>query len=998
MGLFNRGKTGGRAPAILSISQIRMIELVSIFCIVFVAKEIAGFTWSTGLIVIIFLSSALVNLFVAGIENLFTPGVAHDDRKRSLWEWSTVFIDLSTVVALVYLTGTVESPFMFLFIIPLFFAGRLLPTMIAGFTVTLFSVAAVSTLGFLEIEGIIPHFSCYVGKEAYSGDPDYLLGSVLVLAGFMSFMTYLFNIYHSNFQVYFRVAEDRLASSKRRILELTRLYDISLGINSVISLDTLLKMVCKEITLLLRRPWAAVVLLNQKKKVVKHVELGGQHVTAVESKCDLNDDPLIEEILGHEDGKAINDIARDEFASGSPLTAGRKLDSLLAVPIFSGRENIGIMMVGDRYKGAYTQEDFRLMTILSGQMATAIEKSKLYEVMSGRIEGLSKENDNLKNANKLKMSYISRLSHELKTPLTSIKAYMESLKEHIDDSQFRERGEFLDIVASETDRLIRMVNKVLDVSKIEFGQRTLRRKLFELAPLVADAESSMQPYLRDRRLHMVVKLPAELPLIDGDADLIKQVLINLISNAIKFSPNDSNIIVEAVEDAVSVKVTVRDEGMGIPEEDIDNIFKQFYQVNSGIGGGAGLGLAIVKNIISQHGGYISVSSQPRKGSEFTFTLPKEHHFNDQLGYVFDSMDAKEELQEMFQLAVKVIAEIISAKIVSIMLLDQERRELFIKVAYGLDVEIVGNTRVPLGGGVAGKVAESGEPLLVTDVEESGITGAPNNPQYETKSLLSVPLKVGTAVIGVINANNKTSGRPFTKDDLALLVSLSQRLSKVIERMRAVEDSHVFLRQIIQTLHSLLASSRRETRKSRKIVPWSAKVARKLRLGEKKIRVVQYVSSVHDVGMTCISDSILKKTLDLTAAEVEEIRKHPQQSAAIIRPLEFVELVTQNILFHHERIDGMGYPMGLKGEQIPIGSRILAVLDAFVSMISERPFRKPMTPREAIDELVRNVGTQFDSKVIAAFVEVMMDEGEIEVDEYTRISDALRCKKKHHTVP
>jgi HD-GYP domain-containing protein (c-di-GMP phosphodiesterase class II) len=544
-----------------------------------------------------------------------------------------------------------------------------------------------------------------------------------------------------------------------------------------------------------------------------------------------------------------------------------------------------------------------------------------------------------------------------------------------------------------------MINKVLDVSKIEFGNRTLKRSLFQLGPLVADVESSMQPYLRDKKLRLVVNVPPSLPLVDGDEDLVKQVFINLIGNAVKFSPAGSRVFVEAVEDAVAVKISVSDEGIGIADEDLQNIFKQFYQVRRGAGEGVGLGLAIVKNIVEQHGGYITATSRIGEGSTFTFTLPKQHHFNDLLGYVFDAVEARTEIQEMFQLAVKVIAEMLSAKIVSLMLLDQEKKELFIKVAYGLDERIVSHTRVRLGAGIAGKVADTGEPLLVENVERSPLKSAPNNPQYETKSLVSVPLRIGSTVVGVINANNKTSGAPFNRDDLALLVSHSQRFSKAIERIRTAESPQTFLAETIESLQSLLAARKREAEDSHKnVVHWSVQTARRLRLSEKEVRVIQYVSSVHDVGMTCVSEDILKKTLELSASEVEEIRKHPQRGAAILRPLEFVELVSQSILFHHERPDGRGYPMGLRGEQIPIGSRILAVLDAYAAMTSDRPFRQRLSPAEAVDELVRHSGTQFDPRVVSAFIEVLMDEGQIEVDAHTRLSEALRSARKHHLVP
>jgi signal transduction histidine kinase/HD-GYP domain-containing protein (c-di-GMP phosphodiesterase class II) len=993
------GKSETRMTSALSIQQIRAVEIISIFFIVFIAREIAGFVYQTWLVISVFLGATFLNLVVAGLESVFVRGGNLALRKRALWEWMTVLIDCSTALSLIYLTGTAQSPFLFLVVIPLFFAGRLLPPVPAGFAVTGVSIGALAALGLLEMRRVIPHFTCYAGETAVPMNAQYLAGTLLVLGGFMSLMTYLFSNFYENFNVYVRKTEDRLLSSRKRILELTRLYDISLGINSVISLDTLLKMVCKEITLLLRRPWVSVVLLNQKREIIEHVEIGEKGAVSLDPGTMLSDDSLISGICAHEAGLIIDD-AHDKGAIGSSsLVAGRNLASFLGVPIYSGKDNLGVLMVGDFASEPFNPEDARLMTILSGQVAMAIEKSRLYEIMSGRIERLDKENDELKNSNKLKMSYLSHLSHELKTPLTSIKAYVESLFDHIDDSDFPEKKEFLGIISSETDRLIRMVNKVLDVSKIEFGNRTLKRKIFQLAPLIAEVESSMQPYLRDKKLRLVVKLPPALPLIDGDGDLVKQVFINLIGNAIKFSPSGSRIFIEAVEDAIAVKVMVSDEGVGIPQEDLQNIFKQFYQVRCGSGEGVGLGLAIVKNIIEQHGGYITVSSRLGEGSTFTFTLPKEHHFNDLLGYVFDSIDARDEIQEMFQLAVKVIAEMLSAKIVSLMLLDQERKELFIKVAYGLDEHIVSHTRARLGAGIAGKVAETGEPLLIENVEASGLKGAPNNPQYETKSLVSVPLRIGSIVIGVINANNKTSGKPFNQDDLALISSMSMRFSKVIERIRTAEDPRAFIHETIESLRSLLAVQEKDARGvARKIVPWSVQVARKLRLSEKEVQVIQYVSSVHDVGMTCVSDAILKKTLDLTSDEMEEIKKHPQRGTAIMRPLEFVELVSQSILFHHERLDGQGYPMGLRGDQIPIGSRIIAVLDAYVSMVSDRPFRAHLSNAEAVDELVQHSGTQFDPRVVSAFIEVLMDEGQVEVEAFTRITDALRTAKKHHLVP
>ena len=986
--MFKEIKNERETEGLLTAVNVRMVELATIFCTVYLARELAGFAYKTDLIVFLFLGSALMNFVVAGLETV----VKKEGKRDFILNWLAIGVDLTTVLLLIYLTGMAWSPFLFLVILPLFFSCRLIPAISTGIVVTLVTVAVIGIFSLLEINGAIRHFSCFPGDYSSIMNRHFLIGTLLALAGFMGLMVFLFNTYHENFRVYFQNSEKKIARSRRRILELTRLYDISLGINSVISLETLMKMVCKETTLLLRRPWASAVLLTNKNEIYKYIELGQRGTTCVEHDGEVDGDSLVQEIISRKEGLIIDKITGHSSAYRSKLLKGRKLRSLLAVPVISNGDNLGVIMAGETTGDTFSKEDLKLLTILSGQVAGAIEKSKLYEVINRRINKLEEENENLENSNKLKMGYVSHLSHELKTPLTSIKAYVESLTEHSGEPEFKERGEFLNVISNETERLIRMVNKVLDVSRIEFGQKTLKRRIFDLGKLMENVESSMQPYLKGKDLCLITNFPEELPGVDGDEDLIKQVFINLIGNAIKFSLQKGKIFIEAVEDAVSIKISVRDEGEGILEKKLDNVFKRFYQAHTGLNEGVGLGLAIVKNIVEQHGGYIKVSSEVGNGTEFIFTLPKEHHFNDFLGFLFNSTDSKKEINEMFSLSVHVVAEVLSAKIVSIMILDQQRKELFIKDAYGLDEEIVRNTRVKVGTSIAGKVAESGKPLLIENIEEIGITDGRNKPQYETKSLISVPIMVGATIIGVINANNKTSGKSFNEDDLALLKSLGMRISKVIERMRMSQDFHAFLKETIQSLRSLLEIFERDKSGVRqKVVDWSIKVAKKLNLERKESSVIQYVASVHDVGMTCVGEDILNKTLALSTEDINEIRKHPQRGSNLLRPFEFVEMVSKIILFHHEHVNGKGYPMGLKGDKIPMGARILAVLDAYVAMISRRPYRNEMTVINAVEELVRNAGTQFDSSIVSAFVDVLMDEGQMEVEEYVGIVDRMRTK-------
>jgi HD-GYP domain-containing protein (c-di-GMP phosphodiesterase class II) len=288
------------------------------------------------------------------------------------------------------------------------------------------------------------------------------------------------------------------------------------------------------------------------------------------------------------------------------------------------------------------------------------------------------------------------------------------------------------------------------------------------------------------------------------------------------------------------------------------------------------------------------------------------------------------------------------------------------------------------------VVESGQPIFIDNIEQNEIYACPNNPQYETSSLISIPLFVNNVVVGVINVNNKTNGTPFTRDDMNLLISFGDRISKSLERVHFKDETYRSLNETIEAFKKMLDAQMR-TGVIEKIVDMAVRVARKLNLNEKEVSVIQYVASVHDIGMTKISDEILSKTLNLTSEELVQIHQHPQAGNELIRPLEFVELVSKIILYHHERMDGLGYPMGLKGDEIPIGARILSVIDAYQSMTLTRAYRRRLTAEEAVKELVDNADSQFDLDVVKAFVQVLEEDGKISHERAKEFGLMLREK-------
>jgi signal transduction histidine kinase len=229
------------------------------------------------------------------------------------------------------------------------------------------------------------------------------------------------------------------------------------------------------------------------------------------------------------------------------------------------------------------------------------------------------------NLEKVMVHLISNISHELRTPLTCIKGYAETLLEGAmsDENLCRK---FLKIINDEAQRLERLINDLLDLSMIDARQVQMRCKETNLKKLIDQTVSVIHPYAKKSNVQIDVEAPEELPLISADEDRIRQVLINLLDNAIKYSHPGGLVSMRITLNKREVKVSVIDRGFGIPEAEKGRIFERFYRVEQGLAGGhsgRGLGLAIAKYIIEAHGGMISVESEYGKGSTFGFSLPIE---------------------------------------------------------------------------------------------------------------------------------------------------------------------------------------------------------------------------------------------------------------------------------------------------------------------------------------------------------------------------------------
>lgn len=239
-------------------------------------------------------------------------------------------------------------------------------------------------------------------------------------------------------------------------------------------------------------------------------------------------------------------------------------------------------------------------------------------------ESLQAAKQKAEEANRAKSSFLNMVTHDLRTPLTAIRSFAEILSDE-PEMEAPQRSEFLGVINSECQRIVRMINDLLDFAKIEGGHMEWNITELDPADLLATAVTSLKPMFSERQVKLELTLPAQVSPVTGDLDRLIQVVINLLSNAYKFAPPQSGVVNVSLDcGPAEATVTVTDNGPGIPPERHEEVFEEFRQVH-GAGGsappGTGLGLAICRRMVEHLGGRIWVESTPPNGAVFRFTIP-----------------------------------------------------------------------------------------------------------------------------------------------------------------------------------------------------------------------------------------------------------------------------------------------------------------------------------------------------------------------------------------
>jgi signal transduction histidine kinase len=650
--------------------------------------------------------------------------------------------------------------------------------------------------------------------------------------------------------------------------------------------------------------------------------------------------------------------------------------ALATVPLCSGSTIQGFLLVAFAHGRPFGAADRLFLQTLGDALAMALERFELRTLLGEEQERIAELERRLSTGEEQSSNLMSVVAHEIRTPLTAIKAYTETLLETLANPH-TPRERFLGIINDECDRLTRLVTDILDLSRLEAGQRTLRLSRFDVGRVTREVADALAAVAQPRQIEVEVAIAPGLQ-VEADTDLVRRLVHNLLGNAIKFSPVGGAVRITADVQGEAWCGAVEDHGPGIPAEDLPRVFERFFrsrQPGEQQVEGTGLGLAIARGIVELHGGRIWAESVPSGGSRFCFVMPMRQMASAAARRIARQITLRPDLRELFERTVEMVSVAMDAEIVSLMMVDPDRGDLFIAASRGLDGQNLGDRRITVRSGVAGSVAAWGKPVLVNNIETDRRFLRLNHPQYSTKSLLSVPVRVEGEVLGVLNVNNKASGAPFDDDDLALMVALVERVGSAVERTYAYPDSGRAVEEALEAVKSLTRLRRDYLLGSRNAVRLARATARELGMSAADVDVIGYVAAIHDVGMTRLGDRVLEEARPLAEDERQQLIQHPEVSVEIIRPLEYLGSVRELILSHHEHWDGSGYPRGLAGDGIPLGGRVLAAVDAYESMTSGRPYRPAREREDAIAELERESGRQFDPLVVAALVRVVRREGD-----------------------
>lgn len=590
-----------RLPAIeRPILLLRWLALLLVLILEWFDRSTAG----------VFFSVPYMALVVAGYNGLLLLLMRY-----ARWAQRPLnYLALDTLIATlaVYLTGGYHSSFFVLYVfitIGAAFHLELVPTVIA-------------TLGI----GLIYVGACYVNPAGLESPyAQYILSAKLLLLLVVAVLCAL---------LLEQLRREHLETEHERALaqRLRTLNELFQQLSTTLDLDRTLQTVAEAPRALLDADLTSIALLDEagrwsgdgspageRLSVAAAAGADARHLAGIQWPAD---EALVSAVLSGGRPYVVSDPKRYDMGAPSAATADSRavapVASAVFVPLLLDDVPMGMLNVGYRQRRDFSQEDLAFLHALGQEAGLAIRNARLYERERDQVT-------RLRNLDELQQTFVSSVSHELRTPLTCIRTSVDLLCVTISQGRdfSEEQTDLVYTIEHHVGRLEALVTDLLEITKLEAGQITLSKQPTDLRRIVGRVADALHPLTDHKQQNVYLHWPESVSRVEVDRQRIEQVLTNILSNAIKFTPKRGQIDVYVSETPNDLQVCVHDNGPGIPERDQPRLFERFFVVTDGRGlSGVGLGLYIARQMIELHGGRIWLESQVGKGSIFCFAVPK----------------------------------------------------------------------------------------------------------------------------------------------------------------------------------------------------------------------------------------------------------------------------------------------------------------------------------------------------------------------------------------
>lgn len=521
-------------------------------------------------------------------------------------------LDWLAMILLVHFTGGVTSPLLFYFVFHLIVASALLSRRACYLFATIAAIA-VGVLALLEYGDLLPHQSMGLTSELLHQNALYIAAVLFFFTTGLYMSVYLATTLTRNL----RQRDEQMLRLQQRLSDtyqlIQTLYDVSRTVSSTLHLDEVLNLIAQSAAEAMQVRACSIMLVGESGPLVDTVAsfgLSDQYLNA--GPIDIDKIHYVSETLSSGQPTIIPDTSRASGLLHPEATRAEGIASILCVPLLVRRQAEGVICVYSDEPGQFVENDAEFLAALASAGATAVENARAYEA--------------LEMAGRAKSDFVRMVTHEFRSPLSAVQSMLRLLELGIVEALTEKQRDLVERSQRRISHMLAMVNDLLELAAGKMELLQGKKEQVNLGDIIAKVTDLMRSKAVEKGIEYAVEMGEEPLLLAGFEDGLERVVMNLVSNAIKYTPGGGTVAVKAWCEDGEVKLEVSDTGIGIPEEALSRIFTEFYRAKNAKSldvEGSGLGLVIVKDVIEQHGGQISVRSRVGKGSTFSVSMPRE---------------------------------------------------------------------------------------------------------------------------------------------------------------------------------------------------------------------------------------------------------------------------------------------------------------------------------------------------------------------------------------